>query len=257
MKKINLRKGAGEYIAFCVIAPLICSVVIMLCAFIQLSICIRELANATTVTGRSVSVCATMDDALIQSQRVAESAFSSENISNIRTTVEYATADNEWKTGVLVKVTVYADIDTVAPFITDGTRKKTTIISIEGEAMTDDVNLLAATIATESSPSNPEGMMAVGTIIMNRIDSPLYPNNLHDVIYQPMQFEVTWVSANFDNYVKNGAPEEAITCARDILRGSRTPILEQHNCTQFRTHLPVYEHTFPNGIDIGGNWFFW
>ena len=57
MKKINLRKGSGEYIAFAVVAPMICTVIIMICAFIQISINVHELSNATSVAGRSVAVC--------------------------------------------------------------------------------------------------------------------------------------------------------------------------------------------------------
>ena len=80
------------------------------------------------------------------------------------------------------------------------------------------------------------------------------------MVYQPGQFEVTWASSNFQNYIQNGAPDAAIECARDILNGTRTPILMQHNCVSFRAHRSNghnYENDFPTGVDIAGNWFFW
>lgn len=260
MKKINLRKGSGEYIAFAVVAPMICTVIIMICAFIQISINVHELSNATSVAGRSVAVCESLEDAQEQSRRVAESAITSQDITNIQTTVEYVNGDTDWETGTLLKVTVSAEIKSVAPFVASGVRKKTTIVSVEGGIISDDLNLLAATIATESSISTREGMIAVGTVIMNRITSPLYPDNMHDVIYQPMQFEVTWASPLFAQYVQNGAPEEAIACAREIIAGTRNSTLMQHNCVAFRAHYyngHNYADDYPHGIDIEGNWFFW
>lgn len=260
MKKIDLRKGSGEFVALSVVAPMICSIIIMLCAFVQISINVHQLTNATNVAGRSVAICSSFEDAQEQSVRVAQSAITSPDIYNIQTIVEYANADTEWESGTLIKVTVLADIKTVAPFVASGTRKKTTIVSVEGSIQNDDLNLLAATIATESSASTVEGMTAVGTVIMNRVESSLFPNNIHDVVYQPGQFEVTWASSNFQNYIQNGAPDAAIECARDILNGTRTPILMQHNCVSFRAHRSNghnYENDFPTGVDIAGNWFFW
>lgn len=232
MKKIDLRKGSGEYIALCVVAPMICSVIIMLCAFIQLSVNIHELSNATSVTGRSVAVCESMEDALIQSQRVAESAITSNNVSNIRTTVEYATADTEWKTGVLVKVTVYADIKTVAPFLMDGTRKKTTIISVEGNS-NDDLNLLAALICSEGGASY-EDKLAVGTVVMNRLDIHLYgAQTIKEVIYAPSQFEGI-KTAVFRDALQNGAPDECLQIAREILLEGKRSSMIPSNCIAFR-----------------------
>lgn len=121
-----------------------------------------------------------------------------------------------------------------------------------------ELNLLAATLATEGRSDNYESMLAVGTVIMNRIESEAYPDTIKDVIYQPRQFEVTWASPLFREYVSDGAPDLAFEVAQDLLNANkRTEVLMDHNCTQFRTDMPQYRSSFPNGISIGGNWFFW
>lgn len=120
-----------------------------------------------------------------------------------------------------------------------------------------DLNLLAAILATEAYMDDPEGMLAVGTVIMNRVVSPSYPNTLYDVIHQPMQFEATWINNRFDNYVAYGAPQKAKAVAEELLKGKRTSILMEHSCTQFRTDFPEYRSSYPNGVSIGGNWYFW
>lgn len=266
MKRIDWKKGSGEFVACAVICPLICAIVIIMCSYIQLTISLRQLTNALNVCGRSASVCTSLEDAEKQSLLVAESAINNRNISDIHTKVEYANGDKEWNSGVLLLVTISARIETVAPYLTSGIRIKKTIVSVENSTLeTSDINLLAATIATESSPSDEKGMLAVGTVIMNRVDSPSYPNTLYDVIYQSGQFAVTWESSNFKKYVLNGAPDEAVACAQKILKGERTEILKEQKCTQFRTHKYYdgnghyinSENYHPRGIDISGNWFFW
>lgn len=121
----------------------------------------------------------------------------------------------------------------------------------------DELKLLATTLATEGQPGSYESMMAVGTIIMNRVESDGYPDTLEEVIYQPMQFEATWLHPNFKQYLNLGAPNLANEVARDLLQGKRDPRLIMPKCTQFRTDKPYYRSQYPNGISIGGNWYFW
>lgn len=264
-KKIDFTRGSGEFIAFAIIAPMICFLLIMACAYIQLSISIHNLTEALNVSSRSVAVCTSMEDAKIQALAVADTSIVDNNIHDMNVEIAYANGDTEWGSGVLLTVTISADIETVLPFISSGRRSKTTVVCVENQTLnTTDVNLLAALISTEASASNYEAMLAVGTVVINRLNSSAYPNTLRDVIYQSGQFEVTWSSATFTYYVQHGSPERAIQCAEDILRGSGTDVLIINNCTQFRTHRYMYNGrlidssiSHPNGIDIGGNWFFW
>ncbi len=40
----------------------------------------------------------------------------------------------------------------------------------------------------ESNRSSPEGMLAVGTVVMNRVNDPKFPNSVCGVVGQPNQF---------------------------------------------------------------------
>ena len=47
---------------------------------------------------------------------------------------------------------------------------------------------LARAMFFESNRSSREGMLAVGTVVMNRVGSPSYPDSVCDVVAQPKQF---------------------------------------------------------------------
>lgn len=53
---------------------------------------------------------------------------------------------------------------------------------------TDDVMLVAKLISHEAKGQSPDGWAAVAEVVLNRINTPLYPNTVHDVIYQRGQF---------------------------------------------------------------------
>ena len=42
--------------------------------------------------------------------------------------------------------------------------------------------------ASEALNQGEDGMLLVMSVVMNRVNSSEYPNNIHDVIYQPYQF---------------------------------------------------------------------
>lgn len=52
-----------------------------------------------------------------------------------------------------------------------------------------DLELLASLVHAEASGEPYQGKVAVAAVVLNRIDSPLFPNTLRGVIYQPYQFE--------------------------------------------------------------------
>ena len=55
-------------------------------------------------------------------------------------------------------------------------------------AATTDLVLFAAILECEAGSSGYDGLLAVATVIMNRVESPRYPNTLKGVIYQSGQF---------------------------------------------------------------------
>lgn len=52
----------------------------------------------------------------------------------------------------------------------------------------DEMTLLAALIQVEAGAESYEGMLAVGSVVMNRVKSPYYPGSISGVIYQGGQF---------------------------------------------------------------------
>ena len=52
----------------------------------------------------------------------------------------------------------------------------------------DDVMLVAKLISHEAKGQSPDGWAAVAEVVVNRINTPLYPNTVYDVIYQRGQF---------------------------------------------------------------------
>ncbi len=272
--KIDFRKGSGEALAFAYVAPLLCFLIIEICGIVQYNFDSHQMLSALDAAGRAAVVCTNIDDAKTRSLMIAQTCITSNNISNVSTEVEYATDDDTWQSGLLLKVTIKAKIESMSLLLQPKVKKnfeetnyeKCMIYSVEGTAFSnEEVALLATTLYMEGG-STDESMLAVGTIIMNRVDSPLYPNTLAEVIYAPNQFEVTTFTS-FNNYMtgKITIPDKAIKVAKSVLSGSRDSRLINPNCYEFRTHKYFDENGHfintenyaPNGIDIGGNWFFW
>ena len=113
-------------------------------------------------------------------------------------------------------------------------------------ASTTDVALLAAILQCEAGGY--DGMLAVATVIMNRVASPAYPNNLRAVIYQSGQFAPTW-NGSLNRILSKGASSTAYSVAQAALGGARHSAVI--NCLQFRS-----ASTGVSGINVGGNVFF-
>ncbi|MCP1103273.1 spore germination cell wall hydrolase CwlJ-like protein/outer membrane murein-binding lipoprotein Lpp [Aequitasia blattaphilus] len=110
----------------------------------------------------------------------------------------------------------------------------------------EELTLFAAILEAEAG-SNYEGCLAVATIIMNRVESPRYPNSITEVVYQSGQFSPTWNGA-LDRILGKGPVETCFSVASDTLAGARhQSVLGMY---QFRTE------GYATGITIGGNTFF-
>ncbi len=53
----------------------------------------------------------------------------------------------------------------------------------------DELDLLARLVAAEARGETYTGQVAVAAVVLNRMDSPLFPSDLRQVIYQPRQFQ--------------------------------------------------------------------
>jgi N-acetylmuramoyl-L-alanine amidase len=83
-----------------------------------------------------------------------------------------------------------------------------------GGYSTNDVNLLARVISAESRGEPYEGQVAVGAVILNRIEHPSFPNTLAGVIYQPGAF-----SCIDDGGINAAVADSAYKAARDAING--------------------------------------
>lgn len=62
--------------------------------------------------------------------------------------------------------------------------------NLEEELLYDDLDLLALTCYAEAGNQGVKGMQYVCDVILNRVDSPLFPDTIPEVIYQEGQFSV-------------------------------------------------------------------
>ncbi len=77
-----------------------------------------------------------------------------------------------------------------------------------------DIYLLARCIYGEARGEVYLGKVAVGAIILNRVDDPNFPNSISGVIYQPGAFD-----AVADGQINLSPDEECIRAARDAFGG--------------------------------------
>lgn len=77
------------------------------------------------------------------------------------------------------------------------------------------VNLLARIISAEARGEPYEGQVAVGAVVLNRIEHPSFPDTLSGVIYQPGAF-----TAITDGQFNEPVASSAYRAARDALNGT-------------------------------------
>lgn len=83
-----------------------------------------------------------------------------------------------------------------------------------------DVLLLAALIQCEAGGEPYEGQLAVGAVVMNRVRSAAYPDNIYGVIYASGQFTPA-MSGKIDNLLASGSVREnCIKVAEDAIAGN-------------------------------------
>ena len=109
-----------------------------------------------------------------------------------------------------------------------------------------DIELFAALTECEAGSSNYEGMLAVASVVMNRVKHYKYPNTLRGVILQPNQFPPA-TNGLVDRVLARGVKTSCVNVAKDALAGKNNI----GDCLRFRSVTPTI-----NGIVIGGNVFY-
>lgn len=77
-----------------------------------------------------------------------------------------------------------------------------------------DYNLLARVISAEARGESYAGQVAVGAVILNRIEHPSFPDTVAGVVYQPGAF-----SCLYDGQFDEPIADSAYSAARDALTG--------------------------------------
>ena len=83
-----------------------------------------------------------------------------------------------------------------------------------GSFSSSDINLLARVISAEARGESYTGQVAVGAVILNRIEHPSFPNTLAGVVYQPGAF-----SCLNDGQFNEPVAESAQRAAQDTING--------------------------------------
>ncbi len=78
-----------------------------------------------------------------------------------------------------------------------------------------DIDLLARIISAESRGEPYIGQVAVGAVIMNRVEHPSFPDTIAGVVYQPGAF-----TAVVDGQINQPVAESSVRAAQEVLNGS-------------------------------------
>lgn len=107
--------------------------------------------------------------------------------------------------------------------------------------------LLANLIYCEAGGEPYEGKLAVGSVVMNRVMSSVYPDSVTGVIYQNKQFSPVASGRLALALSVNKANEDCYRAADEAMSG----VTNVGNCLYFRTPIPGL-----TGINIGGHVFY-
>ena len=105
-------------------------------------------------------------------------------------------------------------VDGIVGTKTLGALGMTSVSASSTTSTSTDTYLLARIIYAEARGETYTGQVAIGAVVLNRVKSPLFPNTISGVIYQPYAF--TAVSDGQINYTPNST---AISAAKDALNG--------------------------------------
>ncbi len=115
--------------------------------------------------------------------------------------------------------------------------------------VSDETYLVARVIYAEAAGEPYEGKVAVGAVIMNRVNSNLFPNTIAGVIYEPWQFSCV------GNWMFNSAPDQdSIDAAIEAVNGV-DPTGGALFYFNYHTVTNTWLWSKPYAAVIGNHWF--
>jgi spore germination cell wall hydrolase CwlJ-like protein len=128
--------------------------------------------------------------------------------------------------------------------------KTASVSSTRGYSMKDR-ECLARAMFFESIRSSREGLVAVGTVVMNRVDSPKYPDSVCAVVGQKNQFAPGVLSRKMNSK----ALPDVMAAADAVLKGERhTAVKNAHFFHQAGLKFPYKNMHYV--LEAGGNAFY-
>ena len=111
-----------------------------------------------------------------------------------------------------------------------------------------DVDVFAAILECEAIQDH-DSLLAVATVIMNRMYSSLFPNTIKEIVYADGQFEPVW-TGRLETVLSRGASDLSYQVAQEALDGAR--LASVADCYYF-----LYAGaTDRGGVNVGNNLFF-
>ena len=176
---------------------------------------------------------------------VAEAEKNAEDAEALAEELKELVAQREAKERELLMPQIYDGASSGVNYTGNGTDYSYTYPYLHTE---DELTLLASIIQAEAGSVSYEGMIAVGSVIMNRVDSPNFPNTIEGVVYAPYQFEPASTGA-LALILAQGPVQACIDAAQDVLDGKR-------NVPNFYFKAAWYAEAHGiEGVNIGGNVF--
>lgn len=80
----------------------------------------------------------------------------------------------------------------------------------------EEIDLLARLVRAEAQTESSEGKIAVACVVLNRVESPQFPNSIKEVIYAPGQFQPVQ-----NGEINKPADEESIQAVKAALSNQR------------------------------------
>lgn len=91
--------------------------------------------------------------------------------------------------------------------------------TIEEDNYNAEAEYIAKLLYGQARYNSPEAQKAIAWLIINRVESPYYPNSVQEVVEQPSQ----WMGYNDNNIIEDRLYEVALTAVNDWHNGAHRP----------------------------------
>lgn len=99
---------------------------------------------------------------------------------------------------------------------------KLVALPASGKSYEDDLYYLAAAVCNEAGSSSEEIQLLVANVIINRVNSSLYPDTIYDVLTDYRQYGMMWkYGVSFPKWADQKTIDHCYDIARRILEGER------------------------------------